>query len=268
MTGRNRNHGRIRPSVLGALLALSAASPVRTEPARCPSAAPRVEILASVGTRGELGFVSGVRAVLSGIHWPETPESASEAQAWLLRYRGKPLTLIARGGEDRWGRLPVDSAPQDEPLLDLAGDLIDGGLAQVDAGESDTLCRPDLLVREGPPRLAGGGVWLEPVREARDATAFVGSDGRFVIAQGSIRHIGERRSRTYLDFAYFGEAGLSVTVSKRTWRIMGERGLTKAALSGRAVRVRGRVAFRRGPILDIVSADMIELLDGEQALRR
>lgn len=268
LTIRCLSRGGIRQTVLGTLLALSVPSSVRVETVRCPSDTPRVEQLASVGARGELAFASGTRAILSGIHWPEAPEAASEARAWLLRYQGKPLTLIARGGEDRWGRLPVDATPQDEPKLDLAGDLIDGGLAQVDAGEHDTLCRADLLAREGPPRQAGGGVWSEPVRDARDAAAFDGSDGRFIVAQGSIRHIGERPSRTYLDFALFGEGGLSVTVPKRTWRIMGERGLTKATLLGRAVRVRGRVAFRRGPILDIVSADMIELLNGEQAQRR
>ena len=253
---------------LGLASALTAADASFAEPARCPSAAARVERLASVGPRGELLFASGARAILSGIHWPDAPDAAAEAQAWLMRLRDRPLTLIARGGEDRWGRLPVDAAPQDEPTLDLAGDLIDGGLAQVDAGESDILCRSDLLAREAPARMAGGGVWSEPVREARDGAAFVDLNGHFVVAQGHIRYVGERPRRTYLDFGSRSDNALSVTVSKRTWRMMAERGLTKTNLLGRFVRARGRVEIWRGPILDIVNPDMIELPEGEQALRR
>ena len=76
--------------------------------------------------------------------------------------------------------------------------------------------------------------------------------------------VGERARRTYLDFARRGEDGLTVTVSKRTWRLLQERGLSAANLRGRLVRVRGIVEVWRGPTLDMASADMIEILDAAQ----
>ena len=44
------------------------------------------------------------RAVLDGLQWPEDAAVAAAAQAWLLRHRGRGLTLVARGETDRWGR--------------------------------------------------------------------------------------------------------------------------------------------------------------------
>ena len=102
----------------------------------------------------------------------------------------------------------------------------------------------------------------------RDGAALRARMGRFVVTQGRVLWVGERARRTYLDFARKGEDGLTVTVSKRTWRHLQERGLSAASLRGREVRVRGRLEAWRGPTLDVASADMIEVLDGERAPRR
>ncbi len=100
-----------------------------------------------------------------------------------------------------------------------------------------------------------------PLPEARDGPALRALDGRFVVVEGRIRHVGERASRTYLDFVRRGEDGLTVTVSKRTWRRVLEHGLTAAGLTGRRVRVRGIVEVRRGPVLDIALPELIEPID-------
>lgn len=92
--------------------------------------------------------------------------------------------------------------------------------------------------------------------------------GRFAVVEGRVRNVGERERRTYLNFAPFGAEGVTVTVSKRTWRIMLERGFSSPALRGRRVRARGIVELWRGPTLDIGAAEMIEMLDEEQAPRR
>ncbi len=163
----------------------------------------------------------------------------------------------------------LDAAAEEGEPADLAGSLLAAGLALVDAGESDTLCRPGLLAVEAAARAARRGVWAEGLPVPAGETArLAGLHGRFVVAEGRVVSVGERRSRTYLNFARFGEEGLTVTVSKRTWRIMLERGLTAAALRGRRVRARGFVELWRGPTLDVSAAEMIEMLDEERALRR
>lgn len=241
----------------------------RAEQGDCRVSAPREEHLKAVDPRGELEFAAGGRAVLSGLHWPEDESLSREARARLLERRARPLTVIARGEIDRWGRAHVDAATVGENggdmTGDLAGTLIAAGLALTDAGESDALCRPDLLALEEAPRRAGRGLWTSPVRDARDGKGLEAAEGDFVLAQGRVLHVGERSRRTYLNFARRGEPGLSVTVPKRTWRIMQERGLTAATLRGRFVRVRGRVEVWRGPVIDIANADMIEVLEGQGA---
>lgn len=236
-------------------------------PPECRSATARQDTLEAIGPRGELVLGSGGRAVLSGLRWPDATESAAAASGWLTRHRGRPLTLVRRGEPDRWGRERVDALVEDE-AVDLAGGLVVAGLAQVDAGEADALCRPALLGLENAARIAKRGVWQAPARDARDGAALSAEAGRFVVAEGRIVNVGERPARTYLDFVRRGETGLTVTVSKRTWRHLAERGLSAAGLRGRRVRVRGVVEMWRGPTLDIASADMIEVLDEERAPRR
>lgn len=220
-----------------------------------------------MGARGELRLRSGGRAVLDGVRWPSEAQEAESAAAVLLGQRGRRLTLVARGETDRWGRAHVDAAVAGE-AVDLAGSLIEAGLVQVDVGERDALCRPALLRIEAGARAAGRGLWQPGIRHARDGAGLAAQVGRFVVAEGHVLGVGERRSRTYLDFVRRGEDGLTVTVSKRTWRHLQERGLSAATLKGRFVRVRGVIETWRGPTLDIASADMIEVLDGEQAPRR
>lgn len=241
-----------------------AASPVPSP--ECRTAPSRDDILTGVSPRGELTLASGGRAVFDGLRWPEAPPHAADASAWIAAQQGRGLVLVARGEPDRWGRAHVDAIT--DRSLDLGGGLVEAGLATVDAGERDELCRPALLAVEAGAREARRGLWSAPRPEARDGTALRAMLGRFVVAEGRILAVGERPRRTYLDFAPKGEDGLTVTVSKRTWRHLQERGLSAAALKGRAVRVRGVMEIWRGPTLDIVSADMIEVLDGERALRR
>ncbi|GJE57280.1 hypothetical protein EKPJFOCH_3794 [Methylobacterium thuringiense] len=255
-----------------AVFANPAAAVPRAEPESCRASALRDESIDSLGPRGELVMASGARAILADLHWPETEPEATQAASYLMGFRGRPLAVSARGGDDRWGRARIEAVAEpasdaDEPV-DLAAGLVAAGLAHADAGESDILCRGDLIALEAEPRSARRGVWGAAVLDARDGPALGALAGRFVVAEGRIVGVGERADRTYLDFVRNSAAGLTVIVMKRTWRIMQERGLTAATLRGRLARVRGRVEVRRGPTLDIVSADMIEVPEGERALTR
>ncbi len=267
-----RRAGRVMKVVSSALLfaasGLSAtgfAEATSSAVPECRTGSMRQDSLAAVGERGEMLLASGVRAVLDGIRWPVEDDAA--VRAWILKHRDRTLTILPRGELDRWGRAHVDAAVVDE-AIDLAGGLIGEGLVYADAGERDALCRPALMSLESAARMADRGLWRSGVRESRDAAALREATGRFVVAQGRVLNVGERSARTYLNFTKRGEDGLTVTVSKRTWRQLRERGLSAATLRGRLVRVRGVVELWRGPTLDIASADMIELLDEERALRR
>lgn len=266
MGDRRRIRARFGASVL-AVLAFGAGTPARAVPPECRTVPLPAAALTAVSPRGELSFTSGARGVLDGLRWPEAPDLAGAAAAWLETHRGAPLTLTARGETDRWGRAHLDALAADG-TVDLAGGLVEAGLAVVDAGERDSLCRPGLLALEAGSRAAGRGLWREAEEKAEDGAALRTRLGRFVVARGRILWVGERARRTYLDFARRGADGLTVTLSKRTWRQVQERGLSAATLRGRLVRVRGIVELWRGPTLDVASADMIEVLDMAQAQGR
>ncbi len=112
--------------------------------------------------------------------------------------------------------------------------LVAAGLVAVDAGEGDSLCRPGLAL-EDAARRRGQGLWAAappvPTEEVARLATMV---GRFAVVEGRVRNVGERERRTYLNFAPFGAEGVTVTVSKRTWRIMLERGFSSRRFGGGA----------------------------------
>jgi len=248
---------------IASLAPLPSQAAPRSGPAECRAAAATRDTIAGLGPRGELRLGSGGQAVLGSLRWPEEPEDARAAEAWLQARVGQPLTLVARGEADRWGRIRVDAQTEGADATDLAGGLIGAGLAPADAGEGETLCRPALLALEEAPRAAGRGIWARPRPAATDGTALRARAGRFAIVEGRVRRVGERAARTYLDFGPSGEDALTVTVSKRTWRRLLERGLSAAGLRGRRVRARGILEIWRGPTLDVASAEAIEVLPEE-----
>ncbi|WP_419539974.1 thermonuclease family protein [Methylobacterium oryzae] len=248
----------------------------RTGASDCAAGPARDEVVAGIGPRGEIRLVSGLRAVPDSLRWPDAPEAASAAQAWLEARRGARVTVVPRGLPDRWDRVRADLLSAEDGA-DLAGGLIGAGLAYADANEADSLCRPGLRLVEAAARARGLGLWGAAVPAAQDGPALRARAGHFVVVEGRIRHVGERGARTYLDFAARGTDGLTVTVSKRTWRMMRARGLSAASLEGRRVRVRGLLEVRRGPTVE-VALDGLETLeetdrpeagpDGERGLRR
>ncbi|MCJ2050132.1 thermonuclease family protein [Methylobacterium sp. J-070] len=263
-----------------AALATVLAGPVgaapRTGAPACAAGPARAEILSGIGPRGEILLGSGARVVPDSLRWPDVPEAAAAAQAWLVARRGSAVTVVPRGQPDRWDRARADIQIADGDD-DLAGGLIGAGLALADANEADSLCRPALRLVEAAARARRLGIWREPLPAAQDGPALRALAGRFVIVEGRVRHVGERGARTYLDFAPPGADALTVTVSKRTWRMVHARGLSAASSEGQRVRVRGILEVWRGPTLE-AGADAIEVLgesdrpeagpEGERELRR
>ena len=248
--------------VAGAASAAARTASSRTAPVRVPSecrAEPaRSETLDGIDRRGELRLGSGARAVLDSLRWPDGDDAA--ALAWLSALRGSRLVVVPRGTPDRWGRERVDAMVEGTDT-DLAGGLIGAGLAMADANEADSLCRPALRAVEAAARADGRGLWRAPPPAADDGPSLRALEGRFTIVEGVVRHVGERGARTYLDFVVRGADGLTVTVTKRTWRTMAARGLSAGTLEGRRVRVRGVVELWRGPVIE-AAAEAIELLEG------
>jgi hypothetical protein len=148
--------------------------------------------------------------------------------------------------------------------------LVAAGLALVDAGEADRLCQGRLLAAEGRARDLGLGLWrlerYKPVA-ADHLERLKGLVGRFALIEGRVRSVGERQQRTYLNFGADWNTDLTITIPKRTWQTMRDRGVTAAHMRGRRVRARGMVEEWRGPAITIMAPEMLEILDGESPRR-
>ena len=60
---------------------------------------------------------------------------------------------------------------------------------------------------------------------------------------------------------------MTLTIPKRTWAMMLERGVTAAALKGKRVRARGVLDEWQGVAMEITAPDMLEVLGQEPGRR-
>ncbi len=254
------------------LSGVAAAQKVATRPSAGPSCAGATwkDVIASISANGELLLASGGTIKLLDVRLPSEDEEREGSRAWLRSLGGRPVAVAALdGAEDRWNRIAADlTLLSEEAPIDLAGQLIDAGLAVVDAGDRRTLCRPELLGREERARTQGKGIWASgrhaPVA-AGDLERLQEHVGRFAIVEGVVRSVGERRERTFLNFGADWANDLTVTIPKRTWATMAERGLSAETLKGRRVRVRGVLEEWQGVAVEITAADMLEVLGQDTA---
>jgi endonuclease YncB( thermonuclease family) len=229
-----------------------------------------VDRIEAVSEDGEirLGRLGAVR--IADIRLPEGNEAARPL-AWLRSLAGRE-TRVSAGPPDRWHRRrAVLLLTDDVPPIDVGELLLAEGFALVDAGEEDTLCRPNLLGVETRARERRLGLWKTdggPALKADDAAALNKQIGRFAIVDGRIISVGERAARTYLNFGRIGTGALTVTLPKRTWSSLRARGVTAESLRGRRVRARGIVEMWRAPMMEVVAPELLEILDANPAWKR
>jgi hypothetical protein len=234
--------------------------------------------MAGVSDAGDLLLASGRTVVVADLRWagpepgPPMLDAASAKPgpiAWLRSLRDQRVTVRPTGEPDRWNRLTGSVALLNggSTPIDLAELAIAEGLALVDVGERDELCRPDLLKLELSARVAGRGVWTTPPVRAGDLEALAGRAGRFAVIEGRIVSVGERANRTYLNFGRDFAKDFAIVVPKRSWAAFKAAGRDATALRGRLVRVRGTIEVRRAPSLEITAPDMLEILPEGAGLR-
>jgi hypothetical protein len=229
------------------------------------------DVITSVSVHGELDLASGRTLKLLDVRLPAADDdNVRRPLAWLQSLVGRRVAASTLAAGDRWGRQAADVALLDEPSpIDIADLLVAEGLAMVDAGDKSVLCRPELLIAERRARARRLGVWARKPHgpfAAHDVARLKALTGRFALVEGVVRSVGERRQRTYLNFGRDWKDDMTVTIPKRTWTTLVERGLSAAALKGKRVRVRGVLEEWQGVAMEITAADMLEVL-GQDSTR-
>ncbi len=158
---------------------------------------------------------------------------------------------------DRYGRLPaLVSTAGPRPLQEV---LAREGLAIAYAGGDAVPCFAEILAAEDEARRNRRGFWagIRLPRARPDALAPL--IGRFAIFEGSVISVGNRSSRTYLNFGGFWKEDVTVEIAARDReKFGGEAGL--AALAGKRVRLRGFVEEKGGPMMAVRSPSQLEIL--------
>jgi len=242
---------------------------VQGDPA-CPGEA-RPDRLLGISPEGDLILSSEGLAKLSGIRLPLQAPHRNRAFAWLQERLGHPVLVQGSGSRDRWGRVAVqvrlagDAAP-----LDFAQGLVEAGLALVDPGSGEAFCQSELLTFEENARKRSLGLWgddrYKPL-QAEHMDRLRDRVGSYVLIEGRIRSVGERKQRTYLNFGGHWAEDFTIIIPHKTWKLMAERGLGAEALEGRRIRARGILQSWQGVALTVVLPEMIERLEGNRLAR-
>jgi hypothetical protein len=164
----------------------------------------RPDRLQKLTPEGDLILESGRLARLSGIRLAEGAPHRDQALAWLQAHAGEPVLVQGSLIRDRWDRLSVRIGSQGSgSALDWAHGLVEAGLAMVDAGPGGPFCQPELLAFEATARERRLGLWAEDRYKPLDVNQsehLRDRIGTFVLVEGRVRSIGERKQRVYLNF--------------------------------------------------------------------
>lgn len=171
------------------------------------------------------------------------------------------------GRPDRWNRrsgLLVDA--RDGAWLAL--EAVREGAAAVLPEQLSPECLAPLLAAENSARHSGRGAWRRHrAHAASDPDAIARLTGRFALVEGPVVSVGETRSTLYLNFGYRWRDDFTVTISASRREEFEAAGLDVAALEGAAIRVRGIVQTRDGPLIKVSHPAQIERLD-KDGMRR
>jgi hypothetical protein len=172
----------------------------------------------------------------------------------------RPLSVqLAAEKADRYGRHPALIAANG---LLVQESLAREGLAIAFASGDPLPCFDRVLAAEEAARHAGRGFWAGATLPDARPEALGAWVGRFVIFEGKVVSVGNRSTRTYLNFG--GRWSEDVTVEIEAGdrkRFGGEASLS--ALAGRLVRVRGFLQAKAGPMMAVRSPMQVEVLDAE-----
>ena len=258
-------------------------------------------VVVSIGDTGDLQLADGRLITQAGILLAPPNAELATQHAQLGTFLGTELRFhVLQPTPDRWGRLSADilmpeqmagvkalaspadgAAPQNagtgvemgvdlgaEPAYTLAQWLVDNGLARA-APDASALslsrsCMTALLAREEKARAGRRGQWRDQVvLAAGEPDAIRAKAGDFAVVEGIIVSVRERERVTYLNFGSRWTRDFTVTIWKKNRAKMAAAGLRAAELEGRHVRVRGMVEAGRGPLIDVLTPEQIEVIGTE-----
>jgi endonuclease YncB( thermonuclease family) len=156
---------------------------------------------------------------------------------------------------DRYGRIVA--------MVAIEGNLVQEtvaseGLAVAFASGDALPCFDKIVAAENEARETHRGFWTGELPQARPEV-LASWIGRFVIFEGRVVSVGNRRTRTYLNFGFRWSEDVTAQIAAEDRELFGGEAVL-LALQGQKVRVRGFLEESGGPMLALRSPMQLEVL--------
>jgi micrococcal nuclease len=195
--------------------------------------------------------------------WPLADGSKAKLEALVL---GRVVTLKFGGRRmDRHGRLLAHLFVGKNTWVQ--GAMLSSGMARVYSFPDNRTAVADMLTLEGEARLAGQGIWSNFFYKLRSPDNLSKLIGTFQVIEGVVHDAATVGKWTYLNFSDDWREDFTITIDKKALRLFSGNGLDPLLLKARAIRVRGWLKKRNGPMIEVTHPEQIEVL-GDGAINR
>lgn len=188
--------------------------------------------------------------------WPLAEDAKTYLASLVLGWDVRLRWAAAR--EDRHGRLQAHVERADGVWVQ--GALLRAGLARVFT-TIDTRARAgDMLALETEARAAHFGLWGHRFYALRSTEPNSRDFGSFQIVEGRVLTVKRNRNQIFLNFGPDWRSDFTVRIPREAFRRFEEHGVALLKLQGQMVRVRGYLARRNGPMIELTHPEALELV--------
>ncbi len=167
-------------------------------------------------------------------------------------------TLFSNTNEpDRHGRVAVQAFRDGNWVQ---GELLEGGKALV-FGNISGNCLVAMKEAEHHARRADRGLWSDMPLKTSQVKQLEGKIGQFVVVKGRIISVGDRTNRVYLNFGSNWAQDFTASAAKKGRDKFGGDIDLLRGLQGKTVQVRGVLDEQRGPLIRLLYATQIEIIE-------
>ena len=198
---------------------------------------------------------------LAGIE-PVTTGDTQDTSALALLLGQRDVTLRGESdAPDRYGR-QLAFVYLDQQATSVQQLLLTRGEALASASIDDKTCSAELAAAEAVARQAKIGTWANPaaIKNAESSGDILTRIGQFAMVEGKVLSVKQAGTTFYINFGRRWTRDFAVTVSRRMMESFEAAGLDLKSLENRRIRVRGWVAQRGGPRIELLRTGQIELL--------
>ncbi|MEX0692996.1 MAG: thermonuclease family protein [Rhodospirillales bacterium] len=194
--------------------------------------------------------------------WPLAPEARDALSAMVL---GKPVELSFTGARrDRYGRwlAHLDVISGSEKIW-VQGAMLRSGLARVYSFPDNRGRVAEMLAEERLARQDRLGIWSLAYYAIRNPEPAALADllGTFQLIEGRVIDAAYVKGIVYLNFGPDWKTDFTVSLDRKAMRLFKGLPDDPREWTGRAVRVRGWLTDRNGPMIRATHPEQIELLD-------